>query len=63
MILYIYLLWHQIVIYCAEASGCLQTSEFHFNQLLALGSLELLFELPQIVKIYVHKKDKSGDEK
>lgn len=62
MIIYIYLLWHEIVIYCAQTSGCMQTSLFHFNQVLALGALELLFEIPQIIKIYLKKEEKPKEE-
>jgi hypothetical protein len=51
MTLYIWLLWHQIVIECNQV-GCVQSSMAHFNYFVGLGVLELLLEIGGIVKIY-----------
>jgi hypothetical protein len=48
-----------IAIRCAEASGCFSISMSHFTHLLGAGSLELLLEIPMIIRIY---KDKNGKE-
>lgn len=55
MALYIWLLWHQLVIFCAVGAGCLQTSMAHFDNLMAAGALELLFEVGGIIKIFSRK--------
>jgi hypothetical protein len=57
MTFYIWLLWHQIVIECNQV-GCLQSSMAHFNYIIGLGFLELIFEIGGIVRIYL-KKNKS----
>jgi hypothetical protein len=60
MILYIWLLWHEIVIFCQQGVGCLQVSNAHFNYLIGIGALELIFEIPAIIKVFF-KKDQSKE--
>jgi hypothetical protein len=61
MAFYIYLIWHQIVIHCAEAAaGCMQVSVAHFDYLMSAGALEMILEIAGIVKIF-KKKDKAPD--
>ncbi len=58
--IYIWLLWHQMVIFCTEA-GCMQVSMAHFNYLVGLGTLELVLEITGIIRIFFKKnppKDK-----
>lgn len=57
MILYIWLIWHQLVIYCAAGAGCIQSSVAHFDYITGIGALELLFEISGIIKIFTIKKD------
>lgn len=53
MVIYIYLIWHGLVIFCSETAGCVQTSSLFFQQLLEKGGiLELMFEIAGIIKIY-----------
>lgn len=54
MAIYIWLLINSIVIYC-DVSGCVSTSIAHFNYLTTIGSLELIFEVAGIVKIFTKK--------
>ncbi len=60
MAIYIWLIWHEIIIFCQQGVGCLQVSNAHFSYLMGLGALELIFELPAIAKIFL-KKDISKD--
>lgn len=57
MVLYIWLLYHQILIQCTQA-GCIQSSMANFDYLSGIGAVELIFELAGIIKIYqkVNKK-------
>jgi hypothetical protein len=60
MILYIYLLFHEIVINCTQSIGCIQTSYAHFDFMMKAGMLELIFEIPKVVQIF-SKKEKKED--
>lgn len=62
MAIYIWLIFHNIVIYCNSA-GCLSTSMQHFNYLSGVGALELIFELAGIVKIFTKKGINNGTTK
>lgn len=57
MSLFILLIANRIVINCVLV-GCMQTSLASFNTILLTGTLELIFEIPYVVKIY--KKIKKG---
>lgn len=61
MVLYIYLLFHEIVINCTQSVGCIQTSYTHLDFLLKASALELVFEIPKVVQIFVKKV--KGEEK
>ena len=52
--IYIWLKIHEIIINCTQA-GCVQTSMSHFNYLMGIGALELIFELSGIIKIFSKK--------
>ena len=56
VVLYIWLLFYNVAIYCAPNAGCIQTSMAHFNYLVGIGAIELIFELHGMVKIYEKKK-------
>ena len=55
MVLYIWLLWYQIIIYCAQGAGCIQSSMAHFEYILGIGAVELIFEISGIVKVFLRK--------
>lgn len=55
MVLYIWLVIHEIVIFCQAGVGCSQVSNAHFSYLIGIGALELVFEIPAIVKIFFRK--------
>jgi hypothetical protein len=64
MALYIWLLWHQVVVFCQSGVGCMSTSMAHFNYLIGVGALELIFELAGIIKIFTKNgtpKDKKEE--
>jgi hypothetical protein len=61
MILYVYLFVSSVVIYCNQA-GCMQVSMEHFNRLVAAGLVEMIFEMPYLVKVYKRLFPK-GEEK
>ena len=58
MVTYIYLLVQDIVIRCVGGVNCTSVSTEHFSFLLAqAGFLELIFELPLVVRIFKSKKE------
>jgi hypothetical protein len=63
MILYIYLLYHEIVINCTENIGCYQMSLHSFRFVLGAGMAELLFEIPKIIQIFINKGGKNANSK
>jgi predicted sulfurtransferase len=63
MVLYIWLLWHQVVIYCTQGVGCIQSSMAHFEYVLGLGVIEVIFEIGGIIKVFVRKDQKDLWEK
>lgn len=60
MVIYIWLLIHEIIIQCTTGVGCIQSSMAHFNYIIGLGALEMIFEIPGIVRIFFKKDDING---
>ena len=56
MVLYIWLLFYNVAIYCAPNAGCIQVSMTHFNYLVGIGALEIIFEMGGMIRIYEKKK-------
>jgi hypothetical protein len=54
-----------MVIYCnLPEPGCVRTSFSFFDKAVAAGIVELIFEIPMMVRIYIAKKaDKKEEEK
>ncbi len=58
MIFYIYIIVYSMVIYCnLPEPGCVQTSFGFFDKAVAAGIVELIFEIPFMVRIYLKKND------
>lgn len=55
MTIYIYLVMHDIAIRCLQDMGCMILGPSHFTALLAGGFLELMFEVPLIIRIFKGK--------
>jgi hypothetical protein len=53
--IYIWLLFHNVVIHCVENAGCIQSSTNHLDYLIQIGTVELIFELAGMVRIFVKK--------
>jgi hypothetical protein len=62
MSIFIYILASRIVIHCIESVGCMQTSLASFNAIFLGGAMELMFEIPWVVKIYRKKNRKIKKE-
>lgn len=60
MIIYIWFIVNQIVIQCTGA-GCAATSVDHFNYIAGIGLLELICEIPGVIKVFRRKLN--GDSK
>jgi hypothetical protein len=58
MSIFIYLVAQRIVIHCIESIGCMQTSLASFNTIFLGGAMELMFEIPWVVRIYRKKNRK-----
>lgn len=59
MFIYIWLIYHQLAIHCsALVNGCMRVTELDIRAFEATGLLEVVFEIPMIIKIYMRKKDK-----
>lgn len=54
MTIYIWLLIQEMIVRCID-SLCSSVSMAHFDYLLGIGSLELIFEVAGIIKIYSQK--------
>lgn len=54
MAIYIWLLIHSMVILCTNG-GCTSVSMQHFDYLVGIGALEIIFESAGIVKIFSKK--------
>jgi hypothetical protein len=53
--IYIWLLFHGIVLHCVESAGCIQSTVSHLDYLIQIGSVELVFELVGIIRIFMKK--------
>lgn len=67
MMIYIYILAAQVVIICSDVLGCFSSSFAHFDALLRAGMLEVILELPLVVRIYrrvygVKEEEKKKEE-
>jgi len=51
MVFYIWLLFHSMVIMCT-AAGCNAVSMSSFNYVIGLGTLELVFEVAGVIRIF-----------
>lgn len=65
--IYIWLVYYNIAINCVANTGCMQVSMAHLNYLIGIGSIELIFELGGIIRIFMKKSDpnkpKNSDDK
>jgi hypothetical protein len=60
MTIFIYLLFHNLVIQCTDMTlGCLQISIQEFERFRAAGLTELFFEIPLIIRIFRRKNGRT----
>lgn len=60
MALYIWLMFHRVVIECTQ-TGCHEVTLASFNYIATLGGLELIFEMFGIVRIFSKKAPPPGE--
>jgi hypothetical protein len=53
--IYIWLIFHDVSLMCTQF-GCTSLSITHFDYLIGVGALELIFEIGGIVKVFTAKK-------
>lgn len=52
MIVYIYLVSHGLALFCLAKIGCTIMDVEDFKGLISLGLVELIFEIPMLIKVY-----------
>lgn len=62
MLIYIYILFHQVVIMCNQALFCQEVSLIHLKELVLTGVVELIFERALVVRVYKEKQPEKKEE-
>lgn len=57
MVIYIYLAVQDIALRCVYQLGCTSISVSHFTALMTAGLVELIFEMPLVVRIFKGKNE------